>query len=263
MEPSYLIAGKSDIGYQRESQEDFILYEQLDPDNLFVIIADGTGSSKDHIKPGVQVAVEIRDTIKRVYAKLKKKDGKNGFLAMPNFFMEEAFLYANRLLGAFKIGDEETYRGYGASVTACLFREDGRWFCCHTGNTRMYLLRDNKIQQVTHDQTKGAELVADGKIDLETYYTSPYRLEITGGLGIVADPIIEKQKGTFRDRDIALFTTDGVHYAVRGEYIEEFVLGAGDVANACDNLIEATKEVKYPDNAACIVVTWNQAIFED
>ena len=258
MPSKYVISGRSDIGVGCEHQEDFILYKELDPNNLLVLVVDGSTSVEGHVKPGIQVATEISDTIERVYESLKRPGKKSGFLNNPTFFIKEAFLYANRLLGAFKMGNEEIFAGYAASVTACLFREDGRFFCVHTGNTRMYIIRDGQLGQVTTDQTKGQELLDEGKIDLPTYYTTPYRLQITGGLGYVIDPVIETVSYPFLPTDLALLTTDGIHYALQPQYISQFILDSQDADEACENLIHAAKnEVQYPDNMSAILVYYN------
>ena len=89
------------------------------------------------------------------------------FLQNPEFFIKRAMLSANRVLGGFKMGNEERYYGYAASVTCCLFCQDGIFYMGHTGNTRLYILRNSALTQITRDQTKAAELLNEGKIDLE------------------------------------------------------------------------------------------------
>ena len=258
MPSKYMISGRADIGVGCEKQEDFILYKELDPNNLFVLVVDGSTSIEGHIKPGIQVATEIQDTVERMYNSLKRPGKVSGFLNNPLFYMKEAFLYANRLLGAFKMGNEELYAGYAASVTGCLFRQDGRFFCVHTGNTRMYIIRDGQIVQVTKDQTKGQQLMDEGKIDIDTYYNTPYSLQITGGLGYVIDPEIQCIKHDFEENDIAMLSTDGIHYAIQDPYIPQIILQSQDLTQACDALVLAAKEeVKYPDNMSVVLVCYN------
>ena len=113
------------------------------------------------------------------------------------------------------MGNEERYYGYAASVTCCLFCQDGFFYMGHTGNTRLYILRNSALTQITRDQTKAAELLNEGKIDLETYHVHPDRLVITDGLGVLLKPHIQILHGKLKENDIVLMSTDGLHYAVQ------------------------------------------------
>ena len=72
---------------------------------------------------------------------------------------------ANRILGAFQMGNEELFSGYSASVTCCLFLPDRKIAIGHSGNTRLYIIRNGKVNLITHDHTQAYELLQEGKID--------------------------------------------------------------------------------------------------
>lgn len=254
--PRYYYAGISDVGYGKENQEDFIKVEELDETTILAIIADGTQSIEGHIKPGMLTTFEVIDYIKRIHSK-----NKSLLLHNSKLFLEEALLYANKLLGAFKMGNEELYSGYAVSMTACLiFVRDGektaKFSFAHTGNTRLYIIRSGMLKQVTKDQTKAEEMFREGLIQTrEEYHTHPDRLIITGGLGFVSEPFIQTGLATFKDNDILLFTTDGIHYAINERAMLQLVLEGQMPETACQNLIEGSvKAVKYPDNATCCIV---------
>ena len=111
----------------------------------------------------------------------------------------------------------------------------------HTGNTRLYILRNSALTQITRDQTKAAELLNEGKIDLETYHVHPDRLVITDGLGILLKPHIQILHGKLKENDIVLMSTDGLHYAVQPDAMATIILESKDCMEAAKNLIDASK----------------------
>lgn len=157
----YICGAVVDIGVERESQEDYVQYREFG-DNLFCVVADGAGSQKGFPQPAVIAVSDILETLTEIY-----EENEELFLQNPEFFIKRAMLSANRVLGGFKMGNEERYYGYAASVTCCLFCQDGIFYMGHTGNTRLYILRNSALTQITRDQTKAAELLNEGKIDLE------------------------------------------------------------------------------------------------
>lgn len=184
---------------------------------------------------------------------------KKYLLEDAEFFLKMAMLQANRLLGAFKMGNEEKYAGYASSVTCCLMMENGRFSVAHSGNTRLYIIRNGKISQLTKDHTKAAKLLDEGKIDIETYHVHPDRLSVTAGIGVVLEPDIQTFTGKFKENDLLLMTTDGIHYALQGDAIAQIVLESRDTVSATASLVEAAKNiVKYPDNMSAILMHQNQ-----
>ena len=245
----YNLGAASDIGVERESQEDFVQFRELDNDNLLAVIADGTGSAKGYLQPAVIASMNIIQEIEQIY-----NESKEMLLYYVDFFLKRALLHANQVLGAYKMGNEETFSGYATSLTVALFTADNRAHIAHVGNTRFYILRNSKIIQLTKDQTKAQELLDAGEIDEQTYYVHPYRLNITDGLGISTLPNISNICVSITDTDLFLMTTDGIHYAIRPENMKELVLSGQDVVPACNNLIDAAKNIiKYPDNMLSLI----------
>lgn len=246
----YVCAGKADIGCERESQEDFIQCKELGAEGLFCIVADGTGSRKEHPQPASMVAMEITNYIYELYQ--EKPQLLN---AEPQYFVEQAIKCANRILGAFKIGNEELFSGYATSITCCLLLKDERMIVGHSGNTRLYLLRNGNLKQLTLDHTKAMKLLNEGTIDIETYHVHPDRLKMTSGIGVIVDPEIQILSGKIKDNDILVMTTDGIHYAIQQHAIADIILKSTDCENAATNLIDAAKNIiKYPDNMSVMII---------
>lgn len=250
----FVRAGISDIGHNRKIQEDYINIYEWDK-YMLAIVADGAGSTPSSLQPATIVTSQISEMIQRVGEMNTELLEDN-----PAVILREAFYAANKTLGAFKKANEEVYSGFGSSLTACLFnQDDGSLTFGHIGNTRLYLLRKGKdgignLKLLTQDQTKAKNLVDTGMITDEQYYLDPSRLEITGALGFTTDPIIQTFHLPIRDKDIFLLTSDGIHYALRPEAIQQIVLESEDCEHAAKNLIQASKMLEYSDNMSAIVI---------
>lgn len=246
----YSIGATADIGVDREYQEDFVQFKELDENNILCVIADGTCSRPQVPQPAAIVSMTIIEQIESLF-----EENKHLLLSYAEYFLKRSMLDANRILGAFKMGNEEIYSGFAASVTCCLFTQDNQFFTAHTGNTRLYVIRKGKLIQLTKDHTKAAELLNEGKIDIETYHVHPDRLNVTGGIGVVDKPKIQTFGGSLKPSDLFLMTTDGIHYAIQPDAITEIVLNSTDCVSASATLIDAAKNiVKYPDNMSAILV---------
>lgn len=250
--------GISDIGYKRKINEDYISVIELDDNTLFAVIADGMGSKAtgdQPLQPASIVVREINEFVQRVFEANKSLVTDNLEL-----ILTEAIQVANRVLGAFKVANEELFAGFGTSVTCCLLQDNNTFAFAHTGNTRLYLIRVNakdgglSIRQITQDQTKGMDLVNEGYITMEQYHTYPDRLILTGGLGVAVDPVIQTYSGKIKDNDFILLTTDGIHYAIKPEPMAEIVLKSLKSEDAAQALVTAAKTQEYNDNMSAIVI---------
>jgi serine/threonine protein phosphatase PrpC len=256
----FIYAGKADLGYGREVNEDYVDATELDGGVFFAAVADGMGSLPSSLQPASIAVLEIMQIVRRVF-----ESDKELFLDNADVFLLEAMHSANRTIGAFRKANEEKYAGFGASLTCCLLHRDessGRANICfaHAGNTRLFLIRAHpqdgapEIRQLTKDHTKAYRLYEDGVISFEQYHTHPDRLVCTSGLGNVADPEIMISKGSLKPRDIILMTSDGVHNAIRPEKMSDFVMYAGNCDGAVETLIQAAIMEKYVDNMSALMV---------
>ncbi|MDX6477361.1 MAG: family protein phosphatase, partial [Gaiellaceae bacterium] len=79
--------------------------------------------------------------------------------------------------------------GMGTTITAALVEPDGRVVFGHVGDSRAYLLREDKLEQLTNDHTLVAELVRRGELSPGEAQVHPQRSVITRALG--TDPDVD------------------------------------------------------------------------
>lgn len=246
----FILGANADIGNARKLQEDFIRAVEFGNDML-AIVADGTGATNDYLHPAVVAANSIINEFQDII-----NEDKDLFDQDPLFFLRRAMLNANSMIGMLKLADDQLYSGYAASVSAVYLTEGGKIHFAHAGDTRIYLLRNGVLNQMTEDHTEARRKQNEGLLlPGDDYYTSDDRLKVTNGIGMVSNPQIDTMEGSLKENDILLMTTDGVHYALTSDDMKTIILNAENEIDASEKLIYASKNlVEYPDNMAAIVI---------
>jgi protein phosphatase len=250
--------GKSDVGYGREVNEDCIKAKDLGGGMVFLAVADGMGSLPGIFQPA---AIAVNEVLQMLTRLVSDPNDKALLAANPGFFLKEGIHLANRVLGAFKLGNEEKYAGYGACITCALFYDGDKYSFAHAGNTRLWLLRAGAdklmtVMPLTTDHTKAAKAYAEGLLDEDGYHTHPDNVVVTSGVGIVSDPEIQVyEDAKLKNGDIILMTTDGLHYSLRPDAMVSVILDAGTCDAAAESLVTAGIMTKgMIDNMSAVVV---------
>lgn len=254
----YQWGGRSDVGFRREINEDYIKVKWLGDKKefLFAGIADGSGSHSQDLQPAVLVLNEIAISLDRIIESRKELFRDN-----IETFLSEAVYNANRILGGLKLGNNEYYAGFATSVTCMILTDSGEFTFAHAGNTRLYMLRtkngSTSVKQLTKDNTRAQELVDGGKVPFEEYYFHPDRLNLTSGIGIFANPFVQVFSAGLKDKDVLLLSTDGIHYAIKPDAISRIIMASDSCESAAANLISGGIEMKYNDNMSAVVILYN------
>ncbi|ANE02802.1 PP2C family protein-serine/threonine phosphatase [Corynebacterium crudilactis] len=148
------------------------------------------------------------------------------------------------------IAQDPARDGMGTTLTAFMF--NGRDLAmCHVGDSRGYVLRDDKLVQVTVDDTFVQSLVTEGKLDPEDVSTHPQRsLILKAYTGHPVEPTLEQFPAIPGDR--LLLCSDGLSDPVTHSTIEETVR-VGSPQDAATKLVELALRSGGPDNVTVIV----------
>jgi len=116
---------------------------------------------------------------------------------------------ANRRIFA-RSSEDASASGMGTTMTAALVGEDGVVTIGHVGDSRAYLLREGRLEQLTEDHSLVAELVRTGKLSAEDAERHPQRSVITRALG--TDPEVDVDTFTVDAQvgDLFLLCSDGL-----------------------------------------------------
>jgi PPM family protein phosphatase len=149
------------------------------------------------------------------------------------------------------VAADSALEGMGTTLTA-LLSAGQRLGLVHVGDSRAYLLRGDKLHQITHDHTLVQSLVDEGRITPEEATTHPQRSWITRALDGRGEIELDISVREAHAGDRYLLCTDGLSGVVSEETMLE-ALRAADPQTACDRLVELALRAGGPDNITCIV----------
>lgn len=241
VKPGVEVASLSDVGCQRQDNEDSYLYWEPAADHEFqrkgrlAVIADGMGGYEGGLEAS-RLAVE---TIREVYDNVVQDD--------PQAALLEAFATAHGRIQNYASSHPELH-GMGTTCTAVVVRGRQLYFA-HVGDSRLYLLRNSSISRLTRDHSYVGRLVESGIVRAEDAEKHPQRHILTAALGAGIEVSVDgAEKGlALRDGDDLLLCTDGLWGVVTEEELLSAAGGNGP-AECCEALVQLARQRGGPDN---------------
>ena len=235
------VSVQSDIGCQRQNNEDSFGYWEPEDDQQFLrkgrlaVVADGMGGYEGG-QEASRLAVE---TLVEVYRDFGGDD--------PQAALVEALQTAHEQIREYSFAHPEL-RGMGTTCTAAAIVQDALYYV-HVGDTRLYLIRDGQITRVTRDHSYVGRLVESGMISPEEAENHPQRNILTAALGTNPDLIMDSpgQPKPLRPEDVLLICSDGLWGQVRDSEILDAVENKS-AEQTGRKLIELARERGGPDN---------------
>lgn len=223
-------AALSDIGLHRETNED--AYEATPP--LFAV-ADGMGGAlAGEVAAGIAIAT-LREIVSAGGA------------------LRAAAAEANARIFSRAQANADS-AGMGTTLTAFVFDEEkasGRFV--HIGDSRAYLLRGGRLQQLSEDHSLVGEWLREGAITAEEAAVNRYRSVLSRALGTEPVAEIDEFVVDLVDGDVLLLCSDGLSGTVPSEVIAK-LLGNDDPGAATRDLIREAKRRGGHDNITAVVV---------
>jgi PPM family protein phosphatase len=201
-------------GRRRRHNEDSYVIEPP----LFAV-ADGMGGAK---------AGEVASGLAAAALKEGGGDGSSG-----EERVEELIREANRRVFR-RANEDREASGMGTTMTVALVESD-RVIFGHVGDSRAYLIREGRIEQLTDDHSLVAELVRSGRLTPEEAETHPQRSVITRAVGTESDVDVDTFTIEPTPGDLFLICSDGLTDMVDDDAIIRAV------EKHRDNLDEAAK----------------------
>ncbi|MBW4041108.1 MAG: serine/threonine-protein phosphatase [Acidobacteria bacterium] len=210
--------------------------------SLFVV-ADGMGG---HAGGDIASAIAVRriaETDRLDFATPQEAE----------FALQAAMLAANEDISA-AVEDRPELTGMGTTVSA-MVRVGDVIATAHIGDSRIYLLRDGELSQITNDHTFVQRLVETGRITPEEAAVHPRRSVLMRVLGdIDQSPEIDTSILGTVPGDRWMLCSDGLTSYVPLERILIAMVGSSTSADAAEALVEEALEHGAPDNVTAIVV---------
>lgn len=253
-EDNYLLLNLSSSDAWTNEQEKGTLIVQshrfeVNDDGLVLAVSDGMGGALAG-EVASQMAVEtVSSTL--LGEDPDKTISPDGFGDTLVGKLYEATVYANHRIH--QKGREPEYQGMGATFTGVGLTPGGVDLV-QIGDSRTYLIRNDKIYQITKDQSLVQQLIDSGQITEEEAETHTLRNVILQALGAQNEifPVAAKlapQKG-----DVLLLCSDGLSNKVEAENMRQIVLeNIDDLKLAAVELIKRANENGGEDNITLIL----------
>jgi protein phosphatase len=228
-------AASTDTGKRREVNQDAVL-----ADYPLFVVADGMGG---HL--GGEIA--SASTVDRLRAVV------SGGTVSPRH-IEKALSRAVKDIVAHP---ETTDEGTGTTLTGLYLEtgsEEPHWVTLNIGDSRVYLLRDDEIVQVTTDHSVVQELIAAGRLSPEEAENHPYGNVITRAVGPSDSVKPDYLRLDVLDGDRFVVCSDGLTKELTDFGIKHFLEANSDPAAAVEAMMAAALENGGRDNITIIVL---------
>lgn len=236
---------RTDVGRVRSENQDFgaisTAEEERDhghPGGRLLIVADGMGGHRG----GATASRVAAETVKAQYLGSETDDVAAALLDALTRANARVFLEAQANL---------ELRGMGTTTSALVVRGNQAWFA-HVGDSRIYLVRNDTIQQLTDDHSLVASMVREGLLTAKEAETHPRRNVLQRSVGVseevevdVRGPLVIIEGDTF------ILCSDGLHGLVKQDELK--AIAARPIGEAADEFIRLALERGAPDNVTVIV----------
>ncbi|MBW1749146.1 MAG: serine/threonine-protein phosphatase [Deltaproteobacteria bacterium] len=218
-----IAVGKSRKGKNQVKNDDRFLVIDLDKNNHLLAVSDGMGGH-----PGGDVAAkDIMACLRSIDIDIVDKSTR-----LTDAINQADIKIRNR------VKNEPKFEGMGATATAAIIGT--KWlYWAHVGDSRIYLMRNGVIRQITKDHTFLQDLIDAGDISAKAAVVHPMRHVLDQCVGCI-DSGVENGKFKIYSGDIILVCTDGLHCAVAEDKIAEILLSTEHASHCIDSLIEAS-----------------------
>jgi len=209
------IAAKTDPGRLRTVNEDSIV---TDGDLGLLVLSDGMGGYQSG-----DVASRITTQVIAEGLKASLQDPANRQRDV-SAIVEDVVKRANRAI--FKEGQRRAETIHGSqeqrmgSTLALLLLRDNRITLAHVGDSRIYRLRDHRLELMTHDHSLLQAQIDQGVLTAEAAATSHNRHLVTRALGLQADVDVTLDACEAKAGDLYLLCSDGLNDMVDNDDIE-------------------------------------------
>lgn len=235
------IGNLSDVGKKRTANEDYFGSYQGLFGNL-IIVCDGMGGNKG----GAFASRLAVNTIKEQFEKISDKAFN------PKDILQTALVQADLDMKQ-KSAENEELKEMGSTAVVLLIKE-GEAFTAHIGDSRIYMIRNKAIHQITKDHSLVQQMVDGGIITPEKAKEHPNKNVIVRSLGADGSsvPEIAEPFQIFKN-DYFLLCSDGLTAYLSDEELLQAVLTM-PLQAACQYLIDTANERGGKDNITVQIV---------
>jgi serine/threonine protein phosphatase PrpC len=237
-------ASHTDKGRVRERNEDFLSYFDTFNGHVFVV-CDGMGGHN-----AGDVASELAvETIGKFF--------NQKYISNPFEAIETAMFAANETVYNYSIGNDYLF-GMGTTMVLLLIRDDKIYYG-HAGDSRLYLFKNNILDQITTDHSYVQQLLQKDLITVKEAQYHPRRNEITKAIGLTKtlDPEVSPKAIIPQNDDYLIICTDGLTNMVSDEEISKILSGAQNLNEKAAKLVNKANKNGGLDNISVQIIKFH------
>jgi len=236
------VAAKTDVGIERENNEDNFGYDTRL--GVFVLCDGMGGQASGEVASRLAVA-SVLNYFRVVEPTHSDTNALQTAIHQANKAIREAAAH-NPAQG-----------GMGSTIVAALIHGESIKVG-HVGDSRIYLFRKGNLQQLTMDHSLVMEQVRRGYLTVEEAEHSDLQNIILRALGAAENVEPDFQDLIAFDQDILMLACDGLTKAVPVGQIKSILSAEENLDAAVSKLIAAAKENKSDDNITCMLIRLSQ-----
>lgn len=232
----------TDVGRQRNENQDAVYACDTSIGNLpnLYIVADGMGGHAGGRYASNRAVTTVTEEIKRL------------LLNHPVQILERAIQTANKQILE-EAASLEHMTGMGTTMVVSTIVE-GTLFAANVGDSRLYIINENQIRQITKDHSLVEEMIRIGEIDRENAKHHPDKNVITRAVGAMDDLKIDFFEIPLEKGDRILMCSDGLSNMVEDGQIVSVFNSHDDIKDKVETLVKLANENGGEDNITVIVI---------
>jgi protein phosphatase len=245
------VCGLSDKGSIRPNNEDYFGYFVPDDEcmkerwgSLFAVSDGVGGSSAGEVASAEAVNVLLQEYYFGDYTDRAPDRLKNAF--------------RHTVLHIYDLGiAHSTARNMKCTLTTLLLKQN-RFFITHVGDSKIYLLRDNGIIQLTRDHSMVGKLLRLGLITADDARVHPNKNILLKAVGDGPLLVPDFYSGIAKSGDLFCLVTDGITEHATEEELRDFLLDKGSSDTELNELIAELNRRGGHDNMTILTVKVNK-----
>lgn len=253
------VFGRTDVGQVRDHNEDNFLVADLtkasrglmEADRIQTVgergtllgVCDGMGGAAAG-EVASQLAVDI------IYQRMVSGDPPGSHDELAARLVSAIESAGTRIFAEAKA--DRSRRGMGTTSTVAALVDDHLFFG-QVGDSRAYLLRGDRMVQVTRDQSLVNQLIEAGQLTEEEAETFEHNNIILQALGTADTVQVDLTFVELRRGDVLLVCSDGLSGMVRNDEIREVLRTFDDPLEACRELTDRANQAGGHDNVTVVV----------
>jgi protein phosphatase len=247
-----IVGAVSDIGLRRENNQD-CMFASLESDFPLFVVADGMGGHKAGDVASFMAVEGIQKYFRDNKERLVTEDGIKRVI-------KEAIVDVNDKIYLKSLEIPE-YNGMGTTITMA-YISNSKIFIGHVGDSRAYLIRDNKIKQLTEDHSYVNELIKKGTITPYEAENHPQRNMITRAVGTSIKISLDFHCISYELNDKLILCSDGLTNMVDEDTILRTIekYNSQDMRKICDDLVIQAKDNGGRDNITVVGINLDNEV---